>query len=321
VDFELTDDQVALRDGIRSFLTGRAPLESLHPLELAGGAVDRTLWAELAGMGVFSLRNDGFGTADAVLAFAELGRALTPGPLVATHLAASLPGDLGTGAADGTRIVGLVEETEPVTVVEHLGSLDDLLVLSSTGIVRVDPTAVQAIAAERSLDALTPVSVVTGGLPNGEAVADAMTAADWRLDGMILTAALQLGICEATVELGSRYALERRQFDRPIGQFQAVKHMLADMLTRTEVARAAVYAAGVTRDGKGDGTALASAAGAAKILAGDGALFCAKTCIQVHGGMGFTWEVDAQRYWKRACVLDTNYGNGDLHAEAYATTI
>jgi alkylation response protein AidB-like acyl-CoA dehydrogenase len=321
VDFELTDDQVALRDGIRSFLIGRAPLESLHPLELADGAVDRALWGELGGMGVFSLRNDGFGTADAVLAFAELGRALTPGPLVATHLAASLPGDLGAGAAAGTRVVGIVEETEPVTVVEHLGSLDDLLLLSPAGIVRLDPQAVTAVAAERSLDALTPVSIVTAELPSGETVADATTAEEWRLDGMILTAALQLGICEATVELGSRYALERRQFDRPIGQFQAVKHMLADMLTRTEVARAAVYAAGVTRDGKGDGSPLASTAGAAKILAGDGALFCAKTCIQVHGGMGFTWEVDAQRYWKRACVLDTNYGNGDIHAEAYATTI
>jgi len=321
VDFELTDDQVALRDGIRSFLTGRAPLESLHPLELNGGAIDRTLWSELAGMGVFSLRNDGFGTADAVLAFAELGRSLTPGPLVAAHLAASLPGALGAGAADGSRIVGLVEETEPVTVVEHLASLDDLLVLSDDGITRVDPAAVVAQATERPLDALTPVSIVTVALPGGEVVADATTAAEWRTDGMILTAALQLGICEASVELGSRYALERRQFDRPIGQFQAVKHLLADMLTRTEVARAAVYAAGVTRDGKGDGSPLASAAGAAKILAGDGALFCAKTCIQVHGGMGFTWEVDAQRYWKRACVLDTHFGNGDHHAEAYATTI
>jgi alkylation response protein AidB-like acyl-CoA dehydrogenase len=165
------------------------------------------------------------------------------------------------------------------------------------------------------------VSIVTGTLPSGDTVADATTAEQWRLDGMILTSALQLGICEASVELGSRYALERRQFDRPIGQFQAVKHMLADMLTRTEVARAAVYAAGVTRDGKGDGSPLESTARAAKILAGDGALFCAKTCIQVHGGMGFTWEVDAQRYWKRACVLDTHHGNGDTHAEAYATTI
>lgn len=321
MDFELTDDQVALRDGIRSFLDGRAPLESLHPLELAGGAIDRSLWAELAGMGVFSLRNDGFGTADAVLAFAELGRALTPGPLVATHLAASLPGALGTGAADGSRVVGIVAETEPVTVVEHLDSLDDLLVLSTTGIARIEPKDVAATLAERSLDALTPVSIVTADLPPGEVVADAAAAAGWVTDGMILTAALQLGICEATVELGSRYALERRQFDRPIGQFQAVKHLLADMLTRTEVARAAVYAAGVTRDGRGDGSSTASTAAAAKILAGDGALFCAKTCIQVHGGMGFTWEVDAQRYWKRACVLDTHFGNGDQHAEAYATTI
>ena len=57
------------------------------------------------------------------------------------------------------------------------------------------------------------------------------------------------------------------------------------------------------------------------MLAGDGALFCGKTCIQVHGGMGFTWEVDAQRYWKRACVLDTHFANSDALAEAYATAI
>ncbi len=321
MDFELTDDQVALRDGIRSFLTGRAPLEILHPIELNDGAIDRGLWSELAELGVFSLRVDGFGTSEAVLAFAELGRALTPGPLVASHLAASLPGDLGTGAADGSRVVGLVQESEPVTVIEHLGSLDDLLVLSSTGITRIDPGAVTAVTAERPLDALTPVSFVTADLPAGEQVADADTAAAWRIDGLILTSALQLGMCEATVELASKYALERRQFDRPIGQFQAVKHLLADMLTRTEVVRAAVYAAGVTRDGKGDGTPDEQAATAAKLLAGDGALFCGKNCIQVHGGMGYTWEVDAQRYWKRACVLDTHFANSDTLAEAYADNL
>jgi alkylation response protein AidB-like acyl-CoA dehydrogenase len=321
MDFELTDDQVALRDGIRSFLTGRAPLESLHPLELTGDAVDRSLWSELAGLGVFSLRNDGFGMSEAVLAFAELGRALTPGPLVATHLAASLPGDLGAGAADGSRVVGIVVESEPVTVIEHLASLDDLLLLSTDGITRIDPAAVTAATAERPLDALTPVSIVTAALPVGDPVADAATAAAWEIDGMILTAALQLGLCEASVELAAAYALQRRQFDRPIGQFQAVKHILADMLTRTEVTRAAVYAAGVTSDGKGDGTTIEATARGAKLLASDAALFCGKQCIQVHGGMGFTWEVDAQRYWKRACVLDTHFGNGDTHAEAYATTL
>ena len=63
------------------------------------------------------------------------------------------------------------------------------------------------------------------------------------------------------------------------------------------------------------------AARAADLLAGDSALFCGKTCIQVHGGMGFTWEVDAQRYWKRACVLDTHFGNSDHHAAAFADSI
>lgn len=321
MDFELTDDQVALRDGIRSFLAGRAPVESLHGLEASGGDIDRDLWRELGNLGLFSLRRDGFGTADAVLAFAELGRFLTPGPLVASHLAASLPGELGDGAADGTRVVGLVEVTEPVTVIEHLTSLDDLLVLSDEGITRVDPGSVIAERAEQPLDALTPVWVLRERIGAGELIADAATAAEWRTDGLILTSALQLGLCEASVELGRDYALQRRQFDRPIGQFQAVKHMLSDMLTRTEVTRAAVYAAGVTRDGMGDGTPIESTALTAKLLAGDSALFCGRTCIQVHGGMGFTWEVNAQRYWKRACVLDTHFGNSDSHAEAYAAAL
>ena len=64
------------------------------------------------------------------------------------------------------------------------------------------------------------------------------------------------------------------------------------------------------------------AASSAKLLAGDAALFCARqACIQVHGGIGFTWEVDAQRFWKRACVLDTHFGNSDAHAEAVAATL
>ena len=94
--------------------------------------------------------------------------------------------------------------------------------------------------------------------------------------------------------------MEREQFGRPIGSFQAVKHMLADMLTRPRwraprctPPRSRSTAAATT-------TRCARLSAAAKILAGDAALFCGKTCIQVHGGMGFTWEVDAQRYWKRA---------------------
>ena len=114
-------------------------------------------------------------------------------------------------------------------------------------------------------------------------------------------------------ELATQYAKEREQFGKVIGSFQAVMHICADMLIRAEVARVAVYAAAVALDGKSDDDAERAVA-SAKCVAGDAALQNGKWGIQVHGGNGFTWEFDIGRYWKRACVLDTQFGNSDEHA-------
>jgi alkylation response protein AidB-like acyl-CoA dehydrogenase len=107
------------------------------------------------------------------------------------------------------------------------------------------------------------------------------------------------------------------QFDRPIGSFQAVKHILADMLVRAEVARAAVYAAGVHLDDSMGAEAARAVAGA-KLLAGEAAVANAKASIQVHGGMGFTWEAVPHLYLKRAAVLATSFGSADHLSEAMA---
>src|SRR5512134_1367857 len=110
MDFRLSEDQEALRDGIRTFCAGRFPAERLDDTAQAGG-FDRALWSEVAGLGVFGLRlpeaegGVGLGAADAVLAFAELGRRLLPGPLVWSHLAAGLV----PGAASGEAVVGGLE--------------------------------------------------------------------------------------------------------------------------------------------------------------------------------------------------------------------
>lgn len=317
MDFELDDDERSLQEGIRAFLAGRCPMSVVRAHEETGAGLDRTLWRELAVVGVFSLRADGFGMTESVLAFEELGRSLVTGPLVASHLAAHLAAGHVHGAGDGSRIVGLVEPSEPITVAEHLASLDDLIVLGPEGVFLVDPGDVRGTRVERPLDALTPITAITH-LPSGEQIGDSVAATLWRRDGMVLTAALQLGLCLASIDLAKAYAMQREQFGRPIGAFQAVKHLLADMLTKAEVTRAAVYAAAVNIDGRGDSTDLMQTARMAKMLAGDSALFCGKTCIQVHGGMGFTWEVDAQRYWKRACVLDTHFGNSDEHAAEFS---
>jgi len=316
MDFWRTQDQEALQDGIRSFCQGRFPIESLQPIEAAGGRLDRAAWRDLAGVGVFSLRHDGFSITDSALVFEELGRALIPGPLTATYLAATHLHTVLAGADSGERIVGLAQVAEPVTMAEHLLDLDSLLILQGDSIAVVDPNSVPTQIVERPLDPLTPVHVILS-TTGGEIVATGDIVRQWRREGAVLTAAMQVGASFAAIDLAVEYAKGREQFGRPIGTFQAVKHMAADMLVKAEVARAATYAAAVNLDGNGDDD-LDRAVSVAKMLAGDAALFCGKIGIQIHGGMGFTWEVNAQRYWKRAVVLDTHYGNSEMHADALA---
>jgi alkylation response protein AidB-like acyl-CoA dehydrogenase len=316
MDFWLTEDHEALQAGMRAFVQGRFPMESLHAVEETPEVIDRGRWRELAEMGVFSLRADGLGMREAVLVFEELGRGLVPGPVVATHLAAGLV----EGAAEGAVVVGLVEPQPTGTLVEHAPQLDALLWFSHRAVRRVDPSTLTFEAVARPLDPLSPVWRCTDHALDGEVLVDGEPAVALHQAGVLLTAAQQLGGALAAVELATEYAKQREQFGRPIGSFQAVKHLLAEMLVKAEVARSAVYAAACALDGAGDGDP-ARAVSVAKVMAGEAALFNGKTGIQVHGGMGFTWEVDAQRYWKRAVVLDATFGTADHHATAVAATL
>jgi hypothetical protein len=260
----------------------------------------------------------GLGSADAVIVFAELGRSLVPGPLAWTHLAA----DLVPGAGAGEIVVGGVEEpragSDPI-LVEHLDQLDALLVLRRDGIHRVDPKALSAEPVATPLDPFTPIFHVEA-LPAGERIADAEAAAVLRLEGAALTAALLFGIAERTQELATEYAKKREQFGRAIGGFQAIKHILADCYTRQELARAVAYAAGATLDDPAVGS-VARAVATAKVVAGDAAMKNARACIQVHGGMGYTWEIPAHYYLKRVWVLENAFGDVGEHAERMAEII
>jgi alkylation response protein AidB-like acyl-CoA dehydrogenase len=320
VDFQPTEDQKALREGIRSFVEGQVPNERFAELEKTQG-FDRALWGELAEMGVFALRlpeeqgGVGLGYADAVLVFAELGRRLVPGPLVWSHLAAGLI----EGAESGETVVGGIDlcgyQPDPI-VVEHLESLDVLLVLRPDGIEKLDPRTLAAEKVEIPFDPLTPLHHVSS-LPEGERIGDAAAAARMRLEGAALVSGQQLGLCEGSLELANEYAKGREQFGRPIGGFQAVKHMLAEMFVRQEAARAGAYNAGATLDAP-EVANVQRAVSSAKLVAGEAAIRNARTCIQVHGGMGFTWEVMAHYYLKRAWVLETLFGDEEEHADKVA---
>jgi alkylation response protein AidB-like acyl-CoA dehydrogenase len=324
VDFQPTEDQIALREGIRSFLEGQYPNERYPDLEKAKG-FDAALWNELAEMGVFSLRlpetegGIGLGFADAVLVFEEIGRRLVPGPIIWSHLAAGLV----DGAAMGDTIVGGIDllihpttEADDPILVEHLECLDVLLALRPDGIYRIDARDVDATEVEVSLDPMTPV-YLAATLPQGEKVGDAAASKRMRLEGAALTSGLQLGLAEGALQLANDYAKERKQFGRVVGGFQAVKHMLAEMFVKQEAARAGAYNACATLDTP-EVADVQRAVSSAKITAGESAIRNARTGIQVHGGMGFTWEVLAHYYLKRAWVCENQFGTQEEHSEKIA---
>jgi alkylation response protein AidB-like acyl-CoA dehydrogenase len=343
MDFRVGEDQRELAEGIRAMVAGRLPLDHLRAREGDTRAIAADDWAALGETGVFALTlpepaGTGLSMAEAVVVFEELGRALVPGPLVGTFLAART--GVVEGAADGRVQVGVHctgAGQAGSELIEHLGSLDALLVFAADGqgpATLLDHVGLGALLAaegtarvDAPLDPLTPLWRVDT-LPAGEPV-PGDDGALWR-DGALLTAALQIGHAAEALDLAVAYAKERQQFGTPIGSFQAVKHMCADMLVRAEVARAAVHAAACLADapdvvdteaavaGCTPGQLVDRSVGGAKLLADEAALGNARAAIQVYGGMGFTWEVPLHLHLKRARVLSTTFGTPAAHATALA---
>jgi alkylation response protein AidB-like acyl-CoA dehydrogenase len=293
MDLELSDDQVALRDGIAAMLAARVPVERVR------AGFDRALFDELAEAGVFSLRADGFTWADCAVLFEQLGRACVPGPLVESLLQ-------GDGRIAGVLYGGWLE---------HLDVLDVVVV---PGHGTCAPGAIEAQASAWPLDPSTPIARVD---TTPEAVSEPVDWTEWRRAGAVLTAAMQLGLADRLTEMTVEYAKERTQFDRPIGGFQSIKHLCADMVVRTEVARAAVYAAAAHLDECDAIPGVERAIAGAKMLAGEAAIANGRTATQVHGGMGYTWEVDVHLFLKRAWLLDTHFGTADQHADTVASAL
>jgi alkylation response protein AidB-like acyl-CoA dehydrogenase len=209
----------------------------------------------------------------------------------------------------------MLDTAAGVPLVEHAGIATQLVIVDADGLFLRPMTEVGAVPVEVPLDPLTPVAMVadgTGG-SGGQRIGTATDAAAWRLRGTVLTATLQVGVARGGLDLAVRYAGEREQFGRVIGSFQAVKHLLAESLARVELARAAVLSAAVICDDPEAGDP-AEAAAAAKVLADAAATAGGRTCVQIHGGMGFTWEVLAHLYLKRAWVQETAFGPADAHA-------
>ena len=194
-----------------------------------------------------------------------------------------------------------------------------MLVVGDDAVFAAERATIDGTPVTWPLDPLTPLLRVGNGIGATTPIAGAGAARELRRRGAALTAAYAVGMASRLTDMSVAYAKERQQFDRPIGSFQAIKHLLADMAVRTEVARAAVYAAGAalasTPAGDHD---VDRAVSVAKVTAGEAAIVNGKSATQVHGGMGFTWEVDVHLYLKRAWLLDTHFGSVEAHSRALA---
>jgi alkylation response protein AidB-like acyl-CoA dehydrogenase len=300
-----------------------------------GGAGRPGYWEGAAGMGLLDvhLPEGGGGTLlDLAVVLEETGRAALPGPFLPSVLAADLlvrggrpelaaghpvasvatgPGSLTAVAVEGGYVLDGV--APPVL---GAGPAADLVLLAAEAAHGVVWLAADAGALEiRTHTAVDPTR------PTGEVVArNAFVAGERQLAlstalvgdlAAVLYAAEACGIAGWALDTATAYAKVREQFGRPIGQFQAVKHLCADMLVRVEQARALVWdaagAVGVAPDVRGLTAALAAA------TALDAAFSCAKDCIQILGGIGFTWEHDAHVYLRRALVARQLLGGGDGH--------
>jgi len=282
----------------------------------------------------------GFGLPELAVALEELGRALVPGAFLPTVFAsaalvgAGVAGKLVTGLADGSKTgaVGLVagltgtREGDGDLVIDGEsglvlgGSLADLVILP----VQTDAGEVWAaidaasldVTALQSLDLTRPVARVRAGraaVPADRLLTGLNRAAVTSL-AAILFGAEASGIAGWATRAASEYAKIRHQFGRPIGQFQAVKHRCARMLTEAEQAAAAVWDAARAEPGEQREFAAAVAA----VVALDAAVWCAHQCIQVLGGIGYTWEHEAHLYYRRALSLRALLGPSGDWAEHVA---
>ncbi|HEX3842154.1 MAG TPA: acyl-CoA dehydrogenase family protein [Acidimicrobiales bacterium] len=325
VDLIPDEQQEELLSSAAAFLAREFPRPRLRSLLDAGHGVDRSFVEQCGKLGWLGLGlaevagGAGLGLVDEALLFRELGRALVPGPFLATSLAAKVAvagGDreLAERLSAGATLAGLAEvRPDGEVMVWDTEEVDYLLVadLAHSSLVLVDRAAVEIPEGVASIDrAYSPVGIPTGAL--APPVAEAGPESPVLLaQGTVLTAAMEVGIAEQTRDDAAAFASTRVQFGKPIGAFQAVKHRCADMAVRAEAGWAQTAVAALRVDIAG--AAAGFDVSAAKVVATDAAIRNTRDNIQNHGGVGYTAEYDPHLFLKRAHVLEHMFGSPHWH--------
>ncbi len=335
MDFRFTEDQLTFRDAVRDFLDGECTPAKLRPLmdgADAGAIQHRAALAELGLAGlVISEDHGGLGLneIDAVLPAEECGRAGVPGALfdsiaVAAPLLAdaapALAAEFLPRVAAGTATIAFGHPVNPFVL--DAGIADLLLLANDDGLHAV-PADQVTVSPRPSVDSLRRPAKVEWSpsaetrIAEGEKARQLVAAA---LDRAALYAAADLiGATQRMLDMAVEYAKNREQFGRPIGSFQAVKHLLADVQVKLTFARPVVYYAAYSLvHGLPDRSVRVSHA---KAAASDAASLAARRTLQTHGAMGYTWEYDLQIWLKRAWAGAAWWGTPAWHRGRIAASI
>lgn len=356
MQFGLSESQEFLKDSARKFFVGECPSAEMRRLTETDTAYDAGLWSKLAEQGYTGIifpeeyGGVGLGKVELMLLMEEAGRALLPGPFFSTVvLAGSVLEAVGTAAHKNKYLasicrgevratVALVEATSSwnprdVQMSATNGKLsgeklfvtdaaiaDFIIVIARNGVFVVDSKARGLrISPMSAMDLTRKLYVVefsnipaeeiggTTDLPRAFDIATATLAAEL------------VGGMQRTLDITVEYAKTRKQFGKPIGMFQAVQHQCADMYLETESARSAVYYAGWALEENSPDAAIAVSI--AKMYASEAARTVGNRGIQIHGGMGFTWENDLHLYYRRAKASETAFGDATFHRERIARLV
>jgi len=330
----ITDDHQELASTVRGVLTAHKALQAARALLESSEEPRPSYWGEMADLGWLGIHlpeeygGSGAGLLELVVVLDELGRQVAPGPFLPTVLASAVIEQCGTadqkkrllpGLADGTRTAALGLGTADLALADGTlegsagtvlgGSAADLILLRVGDDVVIVPAGAAGLTLQRGSD-LDPTRRSVEATATGVSVDpdDVLPGAAVRAVALARTlgAAEAVGVSSACVDLAVEYAKQRVQFGRTIGTFQAIKHHCADMLVAAELATAVVWDAARAAQNGGDEFSLVAAMAAT--LAFAPAVHNAQMNIQVHGGIGFTWEHDAHLYVRRALVLNAVLG-------------
>jgi alkylation response protein AidB-like acyl-CoA dehydrogenase len=335
MDFGLTDDQRDIQRTARDLLAERATFARVretiesHP---PAGTTDEALWKELCELGwpgiaiSESYGGQGLGTIELSILCEELGRTVAPVPFLASAMAACVIEQAGSdeqrerwlpGLASGETIGALAAAVDGTAGLVVSGAEADVIVLveedGSGRLVTPQDAEVSKVAA---IDPTRSAARVSASGSAGESLEDGCPGLGRAL---VAVSSELVGVCERALEMTVSYVKDRKQFGVPVGAYQAVSHRCAQMLLETEQARSTAAFAAWTADA--DPESLAEAAAMAKASASQAGREVTAGAIQMHGGIGFTWEADVHWLFKRAQIDAALLGSAGHHRARVAAIL